>query len=306
MQRFFSNCCQLQKILFMKKMSIVSFCCAIFLFQSCLKDTCRNTYRIYQPIYKTLSQVRAEMKSNAAQPLQNTGKIYVYGNYIFLNELNKGIHIIDNSNPSSPKNLSFINIPNNVDLAVKGNYLYADSYSDIAVFDISNLAKVTAIKFMNNVIKERNVYWYGSNTGADFINVLVGYSERDTVVDCATYRNWYGCATCLYQTAGGSVFYASAPSASQTGVSGSMARFTTLNDYLYAVSDSKLYSINISNPSDPQQVNAKNLWGGIETIYPFQNKLFIGSGNGMFIYDLSNPADPLKSCCCCKRWVVSI
>jgi hypothetical protein len=33
---------------------------------------------------------------------------------------------------------------------------------------------------------------------------------------------------------------------------------------------------------------------GIETIYPFQNKLFIGSRTGMFIFDLSNPAAPTQ------------
>ena len=275
----------------MKKILMFAICIAIlFLFQSCTRDSCRNTYNIFEPIYKTLSQIRAEMKSNPPQPLQNTGKIYLYGNYIFLNELNKGIHVIDNSNPSSPKNISFINIPNNADLAVKGNYLYADSYSDIAVFDISNPAQITAVKFMDNVIKDRNAYWY-SSTNADSIKVLAGYRERDTTVDCAIYNRWYNCTSCAYQSAGGAVFFAAAP---QTGVSGSMARFTTLNDYLYTVSNSKLYSINISNPSNPQQAGSKNLWGGIETIYPFQNKLFIGSSNGMFIYDLSNPSDPVQ------------
>jgi hypothetical protein len=30
----------------------------------------------------------------------------------------------------------------------------------------------------------------------------------------------------------------------------------------------------------------------IETIYPFKDKLFIGSNAGMFIYDIANPASP--------------
>jgi hypothetical protein len=33
---------------------------------------------------------------------------------------------------------------------------------------------------------------------------------------------------------------------------------------------------------------------GIETIYPFKDKLFIGSNTGMFIYDITNPAQPSK------------
>src|SRR5690606_11985836 len=31
---------------------------------------------------------------------------------------------------------------------------------------------------------------------------------------------------------------------------------------------------------------------GIETIFPFDNKLFIGSTTGMHIYDIGNPASP--------------
>jgi len=32
----------------------------------------------------------------------------------------------------------------------------------------------------------------------------------------------------------------------------------------------------------------------IETIYPFKNKLFIGSSSGMFIYDISSSGNPVK------------
>ena len=283
----------MKKVFLTAATSLVIFCLVVLL-PGCLKDSCQNTYRIYMPVYKTLTQARAEMKSNAPQTLQNTGKIYVFGNYIFLNELNKGIHVIDNSNPSSPRNINFINIPNNVDLAVKGNYLYADSYSDIIVFDISNPANVTPVKFMNNVIKDRNAYWFGNRTNPDSIMVLVGHTEKDTTVDCAVYQGWVNCPSCsmLYSSGVGTpAFYTAAP---QVGVGGSMARFTITNDYLYAVSNSDLYSINISTPDNPQQANTKKLGWNIETIYPFQNKLFIGSRTGMFIYDLSNPSNPVQ------------
>jgi hypothetical protein len=33
---------------------------------------------------------------------------------------------------------------------------------------------------------------------------------------------------------------------------------------------------------------------GIETIYPFKDKLFIGSNSGMFIYDVTNESNPVK------------
>jgi hypothetical protein len=264
---------------------------ALLTMQGCMKDSCRRTYTLYQPIFKTLKQVREEMKSTAPQALKNTGKLNVFGNYIFLNEVGKGIHVIDNANPSAPKNIGFINIPNNIDLAIKGSYLYADSYSDIIVFDISNPVSVKPVKFMDNVMKEKNVYWNSLSNSPDSVKVVVGYTQKDTTVDCNTYSIWSSCSSCSALASSGSAssFYAAAP---QTGTGGSMASFTIVNNYLYTVGSASLYSIDISNPQNPQQTSVKNMGWGIETIYPFQNRLFIGSRTGMFIYDLSNPSSP--------------
>jgi hypothetical protein len=266
---------------------VVAFAVMI-VFQGCLKDKTRETYTIYTPVFKTLSQVRADMKSGPAKPLQNIGKLNVFGNYIFLNEVGRGIHVIDNTNPAAPRNISFINIPHNVDLAVRGSYLYADCYSDIAVFDISQPTNVVPVKFMNNVIKEQNRYWYGINN-PDLIQVVVDYIAKDTTVDYHEYRQWQQCASCAVPTTDLKTFYTAVP---QVGVGGSMARFTIVNDYLYTVSNSSLYSIALSNSADPQLTATKQMGWNIETIYPFQNKLFIGSSSGMFIYSLANPAEP--------------
>ncbi len=263
-----------------------------FFLQGCLKDTCRNTYKIYMPIIKTLSEVRAEMVSSAPREIENAGKIYVYGQYIFMNEPQKGIHVINNSNPASPQNIGFINIPGNVDLAVKGSFLYADSYSDIVVFDISNPVNVMPVKFMDNILKNNGYFW-GNHTDPDSVKIIAGYSERDTTVDCETYNRWSNCVNCFYFDATGNQFsIASAASAAPGGRGGSMARFALTNNFLYGVSHTTLHSIDISNPLQPVETNNKNIGWGIETIYPFQDKLFIGSTTGMFIFGTSNPSDP--------------
>lgn len=262
---------------------------------SCFKDHCTRTYTLYTPVYKTLTQVRAGMKNSAAQALEHPGKLYILGNYIFLNELEKGIHIIDNTNPASPKNIAFINIPGNADLAAKGNTLYADSWGDLVTFDISNPQQVVARNFLSNVFPHRNVYYSYNQTGGqlnpDSVKVIVDWISRDTTVDCETYRYLY------------EVFY-SAASADQNGSfaskslgggqGGSMARFTLINDYLYTVTSSTLNTFDISVPQQPSFAAKTDLSWGIETIFPFKNRLFIGSTSGMFIYDISNPATPAK------------
>src|SRR5450631_2991013 len=143
-----------------KYLYIVTILLAIIFFTGCVKDTCKHTftYTFYQPVYKTTAEVRANIKSNPAKEIQEPGKIVLLGNYIFLNEVDKGIHIIDNSNPSSPKNIAFIDIPGNEDLAVKGNTLYADLYTDLVTLDIYNPLNVTKTSIIDGVFPAR---YYG-------------------------------------------------------------------------------------------------------------------------------------------------
>ena len=78
------------------------------------------------------------------------------------------------------------------------------------------------------------------------------------------------------------------------GVGGSMARFTIVNNYLYAVSNSALNVVSIANGADPVFSNKVQMSWGIETLYPFNNRLFIGTNTGMFIFDITNPTSPVQ------------
>jgi hypothetical protein len=61
---------------------------------------------------------------------------------------------------------------------------------------------------------------------------------------------------------------------------------------MYAVDRHTLKPISLENPADPVPAPEINAGWDIETIYPFKNKLFLGSMGGMFIFDISNPASP--------------
>ncbi|MCE6992770.1 hypothetical protein [Dyadobacter sp. CY323] len=105
----------------------------------------------YKPIYSSAEDL-AKVKISAAEPLAEPGKIYLFDPYIFINESGKGIHIIDNSDPKNPKNLSFISITGNYDMAVKDNWLYADNLSNLLVFDIGDPKAPKLTKTIENAI----------------------------------------------------------------------------------------------------------------------------------------------------------
>ncbi|HET9826539.1 MAG TPA: hypothetical protein VFP87_14465, partial [Chitinophagaceae bacterium] len=151
-------------------------------FQGCLKDKLTHTYSILVPVYKEKNEVYANIKSNPPSEIQFPGKIFIYGHYIFLNEINKGVHIIDNSDPSDPVAKAFIDIPGNLDIAVKGNTLYADLYTDLVVVDISNPEHTKFIKYIPNVFPERN---YINGFISDNTRIIVDWIKKDTTVQMA-------------------------------------------------------------------------------------------------------------------------
>ena len=279
---------------YFKSIALLFGLISISFFQSCSFDDCHETlkYQIYQPVYKTTEEMRLIEISDAI-PLENSGKIYVYGKYLIVGELFKGIHIFDNSDPSNPVNLSFISIPGNVDMAVKSSILYADNFIDLISFDISDPANPKYLSRVENVfhnnISEVNGQGY-----------IVYYEATDQIVeqDCSTnYGGYYyedaSGTLGLDVTNGGVKNEGSATNVgSITGVGGSMARFTILKDRLYTVDKRDLNVFDVTVPENPSKVNEIALGWGIETIYPFKENLFIGSNSGMFIYSVTDPDNP--------------
>lgn len=77
-----------------------------------------------------------------------------------------------------------------------------------------------------------------------------------------------------------------------TGQGGSLARFTTFNDYLYTVDNQDLNVFSIVDNEQPVQVNEVTIGFNIETLFNYKDYLFIGSQNGMYIYSVANPETP--------------
>lgn len=84
-------------------------------------------------------------------------------------------------------------------------------------------------------------------------------------------------------------------SVAATGKGGSTARFTISGVHLYVVDGDELHTFSLQNPAEPEQVNSLQLgWNNsIETIFPWKDKLFIGSTDAMYVISISNPGQPV-------------
>src|SRR6185436_10064867 len=90
--------------------------------------------------------------------------------------------------------------------------------------------------------------------------------------------------SCTKETAGNG--------AASAGAGGSTARFTIVGNYLYVVDNLSLKAFDISSNNTPVFKSKTDIGINIETIFPYQDKLFIGSSSTMYIFSLTNPDKP--------------
>ncbi|WP_207533554.1 hypothetical protein [Desertivirga arenae] len=107
-------------------------------------------YTDYRPILLSRESLERSITLLAAREIKSPAKIYYKDKYIFISENYKGVHIIDNQDPTNPKNISFISVPGCVDMAIKGNALYVDNATDLAVVDLENI-KTSGIKVTKRI-----------------------------------------------------------------------------------------------------------------------------------------------------------
>lgn len=76
--------------------------------------------------------------------------------------------------------------------------------------------------------------------------------------------------------------------------SGSMATFHLVGDFLYILEEQSLIVFDISDRSDIKEVNSLYAGGNTpETLFSYDNTLFIGTTNGVVFFDITDKAKPI-------------
>ena len=270
---------------------------------SCDNDDTYEEYLVARPMTMDLTQFKAEAVAiMEPEPIVASGKIYTYGNYIFVNDVNRGFHVLDNSNPVAPERISFIKLEGNYDIAVKDNKLYADSYGDLVIFDISNTNDIKVSSRIVNAIYDSGGIWaddleypvadFYDYDNYDYENeAVVGWTVTTEKRLVSEYESRYGGGV-FYEDAALSNTSSSENAPAAVGQGGSLARFKIVGDYLYVVDYSNINIFDIADVENPEILEDVQVAWDIETIFNQGDVLFIGGRQGMYIYDISQPEKP--------------
>jgi hypothetical protein len=258
-------------------------------------DKIEETYIVHTPEYMSYDALRSSFQMKSSQTIKQPGKFYFKDQFIFVNEYQKGIHIIDNSDPSNPQRVTFLEIPGNVDMAIKGDKLYADSYVDLLTIDLSDMDNI------KEVDRDENVFPYiipeitkGSISSIDENKgVITGYTVTEKTVDVTGDEVYYHRFP-IWENAfvNFDALSSAKVNTNGAGTGGSMARFTLHENFLYIIDKASLHLFNVDDNSDPTFTKKIPISWQIETLFPYNDILFIGAQSGMFVYSLQDPAHP--------------
>jgi hypothetical protein len=119
------------------------------------------------------------------------GKIYTYGSYLLINEINKGIHVYDNSDQTNPEPLGFIEIIGNTDMAIRNNILYANHMGSLLALNVTDfntlqkVGEVTISRWLLGVPPPRGRYFECVEPAK---GIVVGW-KSETLKNPACYAN---------------------------------------------------------------------------------------------------------------------
>jgi hypothetical protein len=281
------------KIIVMKKIYLFTVFVFSILAVSCDSDNGPvEQAKFAVPTVKSLAAIRSSVSVSLARETNSDGKIYVAEDYLFYIAKEQGVHVFDNTNPSAPVNIAFINLEGVHDISVKGNYLFADNFLDLLVFDISNIQDITLVKTLQNVITfsaafpdEAEFYDYSVTPVGD--EIITGFTVEERDRPEGQEIMWAENALASFDSANGPAI----------GTGGSYARFQINNNALYTIDSYDLNVFNITNPVDTffdKEIYMMLWFGGgeFETLFIQKEFLFVGSTNGMYTVDATDEFNP--------------
>jgi len=262
----------------------------------CTKDygTVEVTYQEATAIYGDIEAVRSEALNEVVREITNPGKIFIEDNFILIGEEQQGIHVMDNTDPTNPRAINFINIPGNREYYVKDNMIYAETYYDVIKVDISNVYDAQLVSRAEYVFQDLWKNEEGQTLiGFDFREVTTVLNETDDFAKQVLAENE------VYLDYAKNIIPKSALPSSFAGsgskISGTANRVTATDDHVYLIGNESMYVLNDTGQGLSLATKKERIGEGMETIFPYDGHLYVGSRSAMNIFDLADPSNPSEA-----------
>ena len=277
-------------------LSILLF--SILLFTGC-QDKCQESQTSYELQSTFVSAAEYDkFTPTLSEPreISNAGLIIFEAPYLYVNEYNKGIHIIDNSNPSNPSPAGFLPIQNNKHFQVSDGIIFANRYHDIVAIDLRNHGQVKELQRIKNAYPDES---YISDDG---IFSSFDVEEKYQFVDCdqTTYGSAISPTDALEAASNLARTYTlekadltTQPTTSTLNSdTKTKVKFIVSQQHLYLLGSNQLSILDISDPNNISTNSVLDVETGAQSLFTLHNFLIVAGVDNSSMYNISNASSP--------------
>lgn len=131
----------------------------------------------YKPVLLQRSVFEKSIVVEKPQTIIKSGKIYIKGDLMFINDVNKGFHVYDYSDPKNPVGLQFIKVPGATDLAIIENIIYINQAVDLVTLTYDSTTKKISITNRNKNVFPQKKSPNGFSGNPDENEIIIDWNE---------------------------------------------------------------------------------------------------------------------------------
>jgi len=127
--------------------------------------------------------------------------------------------------------------------------------------------------------------------------IITGWNIEEYVTDKEPINGCFNCGFINWDGASEGTLAlsnSSGVSSQSQGISGSITKFSLLNNFLYVMDGNNLKPFDLSAPTRPSNSNDVYIWREVETLFAYNDHIFMGTTTGMLIYETSNRNAPTQ------------
>lgn len=104
-----------------------------------------------RPVYVTEEELK-DIRNELPGAVQQSGTIFLRDTLLFLLDEQRGVFVYSLADTLNTRVLTFFKIPAVTDFIISGNIMYADSWRDLVVIDISDLNQIRETSRIRDVV----------------------------------------------------------------------------------------------------------------------------------------------------------
>lgn len=249
------------------------------------------TYNKASAVYANLDEIRQMPLVSPVRSINDPGKIYIGDHFILIGEKEEGIHVFDNTNPNAPVAIGFLQLPMTREFYVDGNYIYAEGHYDFLKVDLTDMYNPTLVSRVEYAFGEPHM----NDNGDEIIGFTYDVVTETFELGSPEAQALEESTELYYDYQDNLIPVASVPSSfvgAGGDVKGTLNKITTMNDYAYVVGHSDIFVFTTSGQNLDFVNRITTESSDIETIYPYEDYLFLGTQSSMELLSTSNPENP--------------